>query len=118
MNVELLDYTGAGDPMPSRYAAELLVTVKSTRLEQSPDTRAKIRAMSVAEMEAELNAAANTIRSAWEFIDYTFQVTNVTRAYTHQQVRTRVGVSFAQQAMRVVDAGQFDTLMPDSVEKA
>ena len=50
---------------------------------------------------------ANTIPSSWEFVDYTFLVTGVSRAYTHQQVRTRAA-SYAQQTMRVLNMGEFD----------
>ena len=56
----------------------------------------------------------DTIKSSWEFIDYTFQISEVTRVFTHQLVRTRTG-SYAQQAMRVVDARAFEVQMPDSV---
>lgn len=50
----------------------------------------------------ELEYMANTIPSSWEFVDYTFMIEGVTRAFTHQLVRTR-NASFAQQTMRVLD---------------
>jgi thymidylate synthase (FAD) len=50
----------------------------------------------------ELEYMANTIPSSWEFVDYTFMVEGVTRAFTHQFVRSRQ-FSFAQQTMRVLD---------------
>lgn len=53
----------------------------------------------------ELEYMANTIPSSWEFVDYTFMIEEVTRAYTHQQVRTRTA-SFAQQTMRVLDVSE------------
>jgi thymidylate synthase (FAD) len=59
----------------------------------------------------ELAYMANTIPSSWEFVTYTFAVEGVTRACTHQMVRTRTA-SFAQQSMRVTDMSQFKTLMP------
>jgi flavin-dependent thymidylate synthase len=48
---------------------------------------------------------ANTIPSSWEMCDYTFLISGVTRAFTHQLVRTRTA-SYAQQTMRVLDVSQ------------
>jgi flavin-dependent thymidylate synthase len=48
---------------------------------------------------------ANTIPSSWEFVDFTFLISGVTRAFTHQLVRTRTA-SFAQQTMRVLDVSE------------
>jgi flavin-dependent thymidylate synthase len=45
---------------------------------------------------------ANTIPSSWEFCHYTFLIEDVTRAFTHQFVRTRTN-SFAQQTQRILD---------------
>lgn len=112
MNVTLIDYTGAGSP--ADYTARLLVYVKNTRLTQGDETRQKVWAMPWLEILEELTAISKTIRSSWEFVDYTFEIQGVTRAFTHQLVRTRTG-SYAQQAQRVVDMSDFETLMPDSV---
>jgi flavin-dependent thymidylate synthase len=117
MKVELIYFTGSGHKDPARAAAELLVYAKSTRLEQSPDTRAKIASMSWGDIEKELNYAAKTIRSSWEFIDFYFQINGVTRAFTHQLVRTRTG-SYAQQAQRVVDMTGFGYTTPPTIESA
>ena len=113
MKVTLISYTGHGHPDPL-YAARLLAYTKNTRLEQGEETRAKIEAMSEDELQSELNYIAGTIRSSWEFVDYTFEVQGVTRAFTHQLVRTRTA-SYAQQAQRVVDMGSFESLKPDTV---
>lgn len=102
--VRLLNYTGYGSPDPARLAAELLVFTKSTRLEMKPDLMGAIESMSDKEMEVQLKYIANTIPSSWEYVDYTFLLTNVTRAFTHQFVRTRNG-SYAQQTMRVLNVG-------------
>jgi flavin-dependent thymidylate synthase len=56
----------------------------------------------------------DTIKSSWEMVDYVFQIEGVTRVFTHQLVRTRTG-SYAQQAMRVVDARDFPIQKPHSV---
>ena len=107
MNVQLIDYTGAGSPDPARHAANVLVFTKQTRLEMKPELMAEIEAMPWEEIERELAYMANTIPSSWEFVSYTFLVTDVTRAFTHQFVRTRTG-SYAQQTMRVLNVKGWD----------
>jgi len=105
MNVELLSYT------PD--ALNLLLTTKGTRLAHSEDPALwddRKKADHLAYMR-------DTIKSSWEFVDYTFRISGVTRAFTHQLVRTRTG-SYAQEAMRVVNAAGFDSLMPPSVAEA
>lgn len=99
MKVTLISYT------PD--AAELLLFTKSTRLTMSPGLMDEIRSWSDEKKMAELEYMANTIPSSWEFIDYVFLVEGVSRAYTHQQVRTRAG-SYAQQTMRVLGMNEFD----------
>jgi flavin-dependent thymidylate synthase len=115
MKCTLIDFTGAGSPDPL-YAAKLLVYTKSTRLTQGDETRAKIFAMTEEEIKPELEYIAKTIRSSWEMVDYTFQINDVTRAFTHQLVRTRTA-SYAQQAQRVVSMHEFETLMPDTIKE-
>lgn len=102
MRVSLVDYTGAGAKDPARYAANILIFTKSTRLKMSPDLLVEIESWSEEQVERELAYMANTIPSSWEFCDYTFLIEDVTRAFTHQLVRTRTA-SFAQQTMRVLD---------------
>lgn len=116
MKTTLIDYTGkgSGDPME---AARLLVYTKNTRLEQGATTRTKVSLMTPEELRKELDYIATTIRSSWEFVDYTFEVQDVTRAFTHQLVRTRHG-SYAQQAQRVVDMRSFRSLVPQTVVDA
>jgi flavin-dependent thymidylate synthase len=116
MRVTLIDYTGAGSADPL-YAARLLAYTKNTRLEQGEVTREKFQLMSEADLNAELDYIAGTIRSSWEFVDYVFEIRDVTRAFTHQLVRTRTA-SYAQQAQRVVDMSEFGTLVPDTVLEA
>lgn len=116
MKVTLIDYTGINAVDPEDYAARLLVYVKNTRLEQGEETRQKVQDMSPRELMSQLEAISNTIRSSWEFVTYTFEVLGVSRAYTHQQVRSR-HMSFAQQAMRVADMSEFEALEPEQVAK-
>lgn len=94
MKVTLISYTN--------NAAALLLFTKSTRLGLSPQRLAEIADMDPAAIERGLSYMADTIPSSWEFVDYVFCVEGVSRAYTHQQVRTRTG-SYAQQSLRVVD---------------
>jgi flavin-dependent thymidylate synthase len=103
MKVTLINYTGAGSPDPARLAANVLVFTKSTRLEMSPGLMEAIERKTDREMEEELNYISNTLPSSWEMVDYTFLIEGVTRAFTHQLVRTRTG-SYAQQAMRILKA--------------
>lgn len=97
MKVTLLNYT--------QDAAELMIFTKNTRLTMSPTGLADIKAWPEERKMQELEYMANTIPSSWEFVDYTFMIESVTRAYTHQQVRTR-SASFAQQTMRVLDVSE------------
>lgn len=90
MKVALLSYT------PD--ALTLLLRTKNTRLkfEEDPSTWPE-------EKRAEhLAYMRDTIKSSWEFVDYVFQIEGVTRAFTHQLVRTRTG-SYAQESQRTVD---------------
>jgi flavin-dependent thymidylate synthase len=105
MKVSLLDYTGNGQPNPAKFAAAILCYTKNTRLEMSPSQLNSFLAKSMMELESELKYMANTVPSSWEFVDYTFIIEGVTRAFTHQLVRTRTA-SYAQQTMRVLNVSQ------------
>jgi flavin-dependent thymidylate synthase len=115
MNVELIDYTGMGqsDPM---WAAKKLIYIKNTRLNRSPEERAKIMALEGEELSTALFGMVQSIRSSWEFVSWTFEVTGISRACADQILRTRHG-SYAVQAMRVVDMGSFETVVPPSVKQ-
>jgi flavin-dependent thymidylate synthase len=102
MRVSLIDYTGAGFNDPAKHAASVLIFTKSTRLEMTPGLFEEILRWDAAKVDAELKYMANTIPSSWEFCNYTFMIEGVTRAFTHQLVRTRTA-SFAQQTMRVLN---------------
>jgi len=109
MKVDLLDFTGSGHG--PYHAARLLVFTKQTRLNMDMAQWTKVAEMTQAQLDPELEYMANTIPSSWEFVDYTFAVQGVTRAYTHQQVRTRAA-SYAQQSMRVTDMSGFQYRVP------
>lgn len=104
MKVSLLNFTDD--------ALVTLLRTKGTRLSNSDDDPSL---WSADKQQEHLDYMLDTIKSSWEFVDYTFRIEGVTRAFTHQLVRTRTG-SYAQQAMRVVDARGFEVNQPDSVK--
>lgn len=114
MKVSLIDYTGRGSADPY-YAARLLAYAKNTRLQQGAVSQEFFAKMSEESLLAELDYIAKTIRSSWEFVDATFQIEDVTRAFTHQLVRTRTG-SYAQQSQRSVNMENFSAEMPNSID--
>lgn len=89
------------------HAEDVLLFTKGTRLGLDADNMRRIQGMTAVEKAAELEYMAATIPSSWEFVDYVFLVEGVSRAYTHQQVRTRAG-SYAQQSLRVVNNDEYD----------
>lgn len=104
MKVTLVSHT--------QEAAELLLFTKSTRLTMSPGLMDEIRTWTHEKKMAELEYMANTIPSSWEFVDYVFLIEGVSRAFTHQFVRSRQG-SYAQQTMRVLDMGGYEYVATD-----
>jgi flavin-dependent thymidylate synthase len=116
MEVKLIDYTGCGSRDPARHAANVLVFTKQTRLKMEPGLMQQIEEWDWSSIEKELAYMANTIPSSWEMCSYTFLINGVTRAFTHQFVRTRTG-SYAQQTMRVLDVDGWDYLKGPTVTK-
>lgn len=108
MKVELVNYTSD--------AVNLLLFTKNTRLMHDDDSYQKIAGWSKEKKKEELDYMLKTIRSSWEFIDYTFNIRDVTRAFTHQFVRTRTG-SYAQQSQRTVDMEGFSYYTPPKIER-
>lgn len=102
MKVTLIEYSGSGWPDPAQRAADVMIFTKQTRLNMIPGLLDEIAAWPAEKKLEELRYMANTIPSSHEFCDYTFLIEGVTRAFTHQLVRTRTA-SFAQQTMRVLD---------------
>ena len=107
MNVTLIDSTN--------NAVEKLIFTKNTRLNMTADRMEVIRNMPLEEKMIELTYMANTIKSSWEFVNFTFAIEGVTRAFTHQFVRNRQG-SYAQQTMRILDMGTFEYITGPSIE--
>lgn len=93
MKVQLINYTS--------NALETLIYTKNTRLKQAWSFD-EIFLMGPEFKEQELAYMRGTIQSSWEFVDYIFDIQGVTRAFTHQLVRSRTG-SYAQESQRTVN---------------
>lgn len=104
MKVTLINHT--------QNAIDTLLFTKATRLNLTPSLLEEIKNLPEEEKLEQLDYMANTIPSSWEFVDYIFLVEGVSRAYTHQQVRTRAA-SYAQQTMRVLDMGEFEYIFTE-----
>jgi flavin-dependent thymidylate synthase len=118
MKVELISYT------PN--ALELLLYTKNTRLQGAQSLQDIIDWPMEKKLE-HLAYMKDTIQSSWEFCEYVFEINGVTRAFTHQLVRTRTG-SYAQESQRTVDVREsevvntsgdefFDVVAEDILEK-
>ncbi|MCK5026340.1 MAG: FAD-dependent thymidylate synthase, partial [Nanoarchaeota archaeon] len=89
-------------------ALDLLIYTKSGRL-ATGTTLDEIKSWSYEVKMDHLDYMMDTIKSSFEFVDYVFEIKNVSRAFTHQLVRTRTA-SFQQQSQRTVDARDFTFL--------
>lgn len=98
--VDLINYTDA--------ALELLIYTKSGRLKTGTKLY-DIWNWSYEKKMEHLSYMVDTIKTSFEFVDYVFEIKNVSRAFTHQLVRTRTA-SFQQQSQRTVDARNFTFL--------
>lgn len=103
MKVKLINYTND--------ALNILLFTKNTRLMADPDGIDMVAQWTDKQKQAELDYMRGTIQSSWEFVDYTFLITGVSRAFTHQLVRTR-HASYAQQSQRTVDMSGAGFVMP------
>ena len=101
MEVKLIDY--------QENALELLLYTKSTRL-QGEGLEA-IQAWPMEKKLEHLGYMRDTIKSSWEFATYMFEIKGVTRAFTHQLVRTRTA-SFAQETQRALDVRESSFKIP------
>jgi flavin-dependent thymidylate synthase len=96
-------------------AIELLIFTKNTRLNMGPKGMDEICSWPMERKMEELRYMSTTIPSSWEFVDLIFCIEGVSRAFTHQLVRTRTA-SYAQQAMRIVDMTGFDYHVGPSIK--
>jgi len=109
MKVTLINHTSD--------AAVLLIFTKGTRLGLTPGRYEAIKNMSSDKKMEELKYIASTIPSSWEFVDYTFVIEGVSRAFTHQLVRTRTA-SYAQESLNVVDKRNLEYVFTEEDNKA
>jgi thymidylate synthase ThyX len=100
MKVELLDY------QPN--ALDLLIYTKNTRL-RAEQTIDDIRDWSMDKKLEHLDYMKKTIQSSFEFVTYIFNIEGVSRAFTHQLVRTR-DACYAQESQRTVDVRKSDVI--------
>lgn len=94
-------------------AAALLIFTKHTRLAMDGQGLSTIEGRCREQPEwmmTELDYMSKTIRSSWEFLDITFSVRDVSRAFAQQMTRTRFTPidgdlfgSYAMQSQRVTD---------------
>jgi len=108
MKVSLISYT--------QDAIEILIFTKNTRLRMAPAGLDEIKSWPEEKKLQELEYMSTTIPSSWEFCSMTFCIEGVTRAFTHQLVRTRTA-SYAQQAMRIVDMTDFEYYTGPSINE-
>jgi flavin-dependent thymidylate synthase len=107
MDVSIINYT--------QDALTLLLFTKQTRLKMDAGLMDEIRAWPEERKAKELEYMLGTIESSWEFVDFTFSIELVSRAFTHQLVRTRDG-SYAQQSQRTVDMTGFPYVTPETFD--
>jgi len=100
MKVKLINFT--------QEALELLILTKSSRLD-ADTTLEEIMSWPEEKKLEHLDYMMNTIKTSFEFVNYAFEIKGVSRAFTHQFVRTRTA-SFQQQSQRTVDASDFDVV--------
>ena len=82
-------------------ALDVLVYTKDTRLHGTRSLD-DVSRMSTEEKLEQLEYMFNTIQTPFEFVDYIFRISEISRATTHQMVRTRTA-SFQQESMRAAD---------------
>jgi flavin-dependent thymidylate synthase len=89
-------------------ALELLVGTKTTRMRgKSPEE------MTEAELYDHFQYMLDTIKSPFEFVDYVFEITEVSKNMTHQLVRTRTG-AYQQESSRALEVTE--TVRPEAFE--
>jgi thymidylate synthase (FAD) len=117
IEVKLLDHTT--DPVRSLYVAYRTAYSALTpmqieqRIGDERITREQMLEFIKKRMET---GHASPLEQVW----FEFGISGVTRAFSHQFVRHRMGISFEQQSQRYVTfkGGEFPYTVPDSVKKA
>lgn len=104
MKVELIRYT--------ENALDLLLDTKNTRMSGKP-----VSQMTEAEKQEHWRYMLDTIKSPFDFVDYIFDITDVSKNMTHQMVRTRTG-AYQERTSRAQDSSAFDTIRPVAFEQS
>jgi thymidylate synthase (FAD) len=93
------------------HAIELLLMAKMTRLATSPDLLEEIKTWSQEKKSQELKYALGTIRSAFEHVNFTFLIEDISRSCMAQLTRTRTA-SFSVQSQRTVKLDEVRFAIP------
>ena len=117
IEVKLLDHTQ--DPIRALYLAYRVAYSALTpiqieeRIEDERITREQMQEFIRQRLET---GHASPLEQAW----FEFGIAGVSRAFSHQFVRHRMGISFEQQSQRYVTfkGGEFPYTVPESVKKA
>ena len=88
-------------------ALDLLLGTKNTRMRGKP-----VEEMTESEKYEHFQYMIDTIKSPFDFVDYIFDITGVSKNMTHQLVRHRVG-SYQQLAARAVDMSDQHIVEPE-----
>lgn len=100
MNVKLIRYT------PD--ALDLLLETKNTRMTGKP-----VAEMTDSEKQEHWRYMLDTIKSPFDFVDYIFDITEVSKNMTHQMVRTRTG-AYQERTSRAQESSAFDAIRPEA----
>ena len=92
-------------------ALELLIFTKESRLGNNVTLTDILNWPREKKVET-LDYMLKTIKGSFEFVDYVFHIQDVSRAFTHQLVRTRTA-SFQQESMRAVKKDSDSYVLPD-----
>lgn len=101
--VDLINYT------PN--AIDMLLLAKMTRLAMSPDLFEEIKQWPAEKKAQELKYSLGTIRSAWEHVNFSFLIRDVSRSLMAQATRTRT-CSFSVQSQRTVQISDMTYVLP------
>lgn len=112
-NAEALVWAAMRQCYSDGYASELF---EQALKEIQEDTFGDCESDFVTKMYAFIDSVlASGHESPIEHINFTFAVSGISRALSHQLVRHRIGCSYAQQSQRYVDAAGFMYIMPPHV---
>lgn len=107
--VELLTHT----PEPEKYiAAAAKLCYSSSDID---DLLSNLTKEKIDSFVAMLGSYGH--ESPFEHVSFTFGIEGVSRSLTHQLVRHRIGASYSQKSQRYVSEGQFEYIIPPSIEK-